>query len=59
MQKRNNSHVSNKTTMSIRADEPTYRAVRAACGNLCISVQEFLRRAVSRELAYNEKRGKK
>ncbi len=44
--------------MSIRAEAEMYRDVRRVCGNLCISVQEFLRRAVQRELAYNSKKAK-
>lgn len=43
-------------TMTFRPEPDTYRAVRRICGDLCISGQEFLRRAVEREIDYNERR---
>lgn len=41
-------------TMTLRPTEQTYKDVRLVCGRLCITIDEFLRRAVARELAYNE-----
>lgn len=37
-----------------KANVDVYKDVRRICGNLCISVNEFMRRAVAREIAYNE-----
>ena len=44
--------------MTFRVDPETYRAIRKVCGDLCINGQEFLRRAVVRELLYNGKKAK-
>ncbi len=44
--------------MTLKADPEVYADARRLCGQLCISIQEFLRRAVSRELAYNAKKVK-
>lgn len=47
--------------MTFRPQPDTYRTIRRICGDLCISGQEFLKRAVDREIDYNERRirGKK
>jgi hypothetical protein len=45
-------------TMTFRPTPEIYRAIRKVCGDLCINGQEFLRRAVVRELLYNGKKAK-
>jgi hypothetical protein len=44
--------------MTFRPTPEIYRAIRKVCGDLCINGQEFLRRAVVRELLYNGKKAK-
>lgn len=44
------------TSVVLNAD--VHRAVRFVCADLAISIQEFLRRAVARELAYNSRKVK-
>ena len=51
--------VAARVALTVRVDEDAYRDMRLLCGKLCIPVQEFLRRAVARELAYSDSRGSK
>ena len=46
------------TPATVRLDPATHRAMRFVCADLDIAIQEFLRRAVARELAYNAKKVK-
>lgn len=50
------SQVEKTVTMTLKADPEVYRRARRICGELCISVQELLRRALAREIAYNDRR---
>ena len=43
---------------TVRLDPATHRTVRLVCADLNIAIQEFLRRAVVRELLYNGKKAK-